>query len=134
MIVYLSGPITGMPENNRRVFTDFERRIRKIAPRKIKVYNPIKFKKTVDRRFAGSSRKPEWEDYMRFDIAKLMEADCVCLLKGWELSKGAALEYYIAIRLGIPCADSVEEIKKFYEELPSLEGGRELYRKMKEEA
>jgi hypothetical protein len=134
VIVYLSGPITGMPENNRRVFREVEKQIRKIAPREIAVYNPIKLSKIVDRRFAGTDRKPAWEDYMRFDIAKLVKADCAYFLKGWELSKGASLERYIAVRLGIPCVESIDELELFYEEIPMIREGENIYRKLQEGA
>ena len=41
-----------------------------------------------------------WNACMREDIKHLMACDGVYMLKGWETSNGARLEYYLATTLG----------------------------------
>jgi len=46
--------------------------------------------------------------YMRLDIPALMASDGVVVLPGWERSRGASLEVWIALDLDLPvfrCAD-----------------------------
>jgi tryptophan 2,3-dioxygenase len=52
---------------------------------------------------------------MRACLKKLADADCVYFLSGWRQSEGASLERYISSRLGIPCANGVEELKNIVE-------------------
>lgn len=42
-----------------------------------------------------------WGYYMRKDIAAMIQCDAIYLLYGWENSKGAKLEKYLAEALGI---------------------------------
>ena len=50
-----------------------------------------------------------WTWYMRKDIAGLMECDAIFLLKDWEDSRGARLEYYIAQQLEMKIFREVEK-------------------------
>lgn len=43
-----------------------------------------------------------WSSYMRRDLCNLVLSDSLCLLPGWQSSKGASLEVYVAKALGIP--------------------------------
>jgi len=43
-----------------------------------------------------------WSSYMRRDLSNLVLSDSLCLLPGWQRSKGASLEVYVAKALGIP--------------------------------
>jgi len=87
MRVYISGPMTGYPDYNRPAFQNAARNLRLAG------HDPI-----------DPSRHPEqpsWADYMRLDLADLVEADAVALLPGWEASRGARLEVDVAHALGI---------------------------------
>jgi len=42
------------------------------------------------------------EDYLRFDFARVLEADIVVALDGWEQSVGALSEILMAVRMGVP--------------------------------
>jgi hypothetical protein len=42
-----------------------------------------------------------WADCMRADIAQLVTCDSICMLPGWETSRGATLEHQIASALGM---------------------------------
>jgi hypothetical protein len=44
----------------------------------------------------------EWEDYMRLDLRSITQVDALCLLPGWQFSKGARLEIAVAKELNLP--------------------------------
>lgn len=40
-------------------------------------------------------------EYMKANVAALIECDLICLVPGWTASRGAKLEAHIAEQLGI---------------------------------
>jgi hypothetical protein len=126
MTVYLSGPITGKRDNNRRAFEKAHSKIvaalnelekyKKIE--EWKIVNPLGIAGNVEYQFdclnyiRYKKIKPQWEDYMRACIKELCDADCVFLIKGREKSRGATLERHIAENLQISCVESTEELMK----------------------
>lgn len=120
MIVYISGAVTGIPNNNKRAFQHAYSQIAELKKyprlRTMKIINPLHIGARTERRFAARGKgTPEWTDYMRACIQKLCDVDCVYFLKDWTQSEGAAMERYVAKRLNIPCADSMDELKKLLE-------------------
>jgi hypothetical protein len=89
--VYLSGPMTGLPDYNRPAFDAVAAELR--AQGKT-VFNPAE----VGERDVIRSRS--W--YMRKDIDALLRCDSVHVLQGWEKSEGARLEIEIARQLELP--------------------------------
>ena len=87
--IYVSGPMTGLPENN---FPAFHAATAMLRERGHTVFNPAE---------VGEIPGMTWEFYMRKDIKMLCEADAIYLLPGWEKSKGAHLELHIAHRIGM---------------------------------
>jgi hypothetical protein len=87
-MTYISGPMTGRPNYNREAFFAAELMIGKTE----KTFNPARIE---------LKNPAEWEDYMRVDIAGLMVCDTIYMLDGWNNSKGAQLEHYLAQRLRI---------------------------------
>jgi hypothetical protein len=53
---------------------------------------------------------------MKADLPELCRATHAIFLAGWEKSKGAEIEHYVAVNLGIKCAHSVAEFEVFMEE------------------
>lgn len=92
--IYLSGPMTGLPEWN---FPEFNRVAAKLRKRNFVVFNPAE----ID---GGDTSHPR-HVYMRRDIEGLMTCDWIVVLDGWEKSKGARLEVEIAKELGMPMMD-----------------------------
>jgi hypothetical protein len=106
MIIYISGPITGIKDNNRDAFYSMEmrikndmNRIKNISP--YEIINPIRIAYEVDYENRFSRLPPKWEDYMRSCIKELCRATNIIFLPGSEKSKGAKLEKMIAEKLGI---------------------------------
>lgn len=87
--VYLSGPMTGIPNWNRPAFMEAAGRLRSCG---FEVVNPAEV----------SIQRGTWADFMRHDIRMMLDVDCVVTLPGWKRSKGASLEVHIAEQLGIP--------------------------------
>ena len=87
--VYLSGPMTGLPELNFPAFHAAAFRLRAMG---FDVVNPPEI---------NPDSAMGWEQCMRADIKALCDCDTIALLPGWENSKGAHLEVHVAHRLGI---------------------------------
>ena len=90
-MIYLSGPMTGLPEYNYPAFREASKKLRDFGQ---VVFDPSEA-------FEGKTDLPK-EVYMRKDIEMLLQADVVALLEGWEESKGAQLEVEVARQCGIP--------------------------------
>jgi hypothetical protein len=111
-----------MRDNNRRKFSKAQRKIEEalIGQKPPQIINPNKLAQIVEFKFSEKNRnlyhvvKPQWSDYMRYCIENLVHASCVYFLDGWQKSKGATLERHIAESLGIPCAETVEELLTIY--------------------
>lgn len=102
-MIYLSGPMTGLPEYNYPAFRE--------AAKMLRYFGQIVF--DPSEAFEGRTDLPK-EIYMRKDIEELLKADVVALLQGWELSTGAQLEVEVAKQCGIPI--------RLLEELIATEG------------
>ena len=89
--LYLSGPMTGLPEFNHPAFMDAEARLTEAG---FLVLNPARNVPLVD--------SPTWQDWMRLAVAQLATADMVALLPGWHYSHGARTEKMLAEALGLP--------------------------------
>lgn len=89
-IVYVAGPMTGLPDHNYPAFAAAQSRLEAEGYR---VRSPHRI---------GKHECWAWEDYMRRAIAIMIRCDQVYMLQGWETSRGARLEYQIATALGMP--------------------------------
>lgn len=89
MTVYLSGPITGMANNNTESFEHAEHVLRSQGH---EVINPLRLEHNHDK---------SWRSYMRECITALMSADLIVMLDGWMESSGAIIEHHLALSVGI---------------------------------
>ncbi len=88
LTVYVSGPMTGLPDLNFAAFNGEAARLRAIG---YEVVNPAEF---------GEEPGLEWHQYLRKDIRALMDCNAIHMLPGWSRSKGARLEHHVAVELG----------------------------------
>lgn len=88
-MIYISGPMTGLPNSN---YPQFEAAAKRLRASGFKVVNPAELN--------PDATKP-WAECMRTDIKALCECDEIYMLRGWSQSKGAQLELHIAERLGM---------------------------------
>jgi hypothetical protein len=91
MIVYLSGPITGITEHNEPLFTQAAS---VLMSRGYSVLNPLD-------NFSGRLDLSRVE-YMRVDVGLLLAAKTVVVLPGWQGSKGCRTEVQVAFEIGTP--------------------------------
>ena len=52
--------------------------------------------------YNGLPRDATWAEHMRSDLATLRRCDGVCMLRGWERSRGAQIERRAALKRGMP--------------------------------
>jgi hypothetical protein len=86
--IYISGPISNMPDLNRPAFARAAKMLQESG------YEPVN-------PFDVCPEPASWEEAMRADIKALMDCDGIALLPGWEKSRGARLEKLNADALGI---------------------------------
>lgn len=95
MKVYISGPVSGMPNNNRETFEHaamiWDNTFGCVS------INPL----------ASEPEDATWEICLRKDIALLIECDAIAMLPGWMDSRGARLEHFIARQLGMKVYDAI---------------------------
>lgn len=89
MKIYIAGPMTGLPELNFPLFNLTAQRLRYeghfvVSPSEINIPHP-----------------GDWVSAMRADIKELVSCEAIYLLNGWNQSRGASLEHYIASNLGM---------------------------------
>jgi hypothetical protein len=104
MKVYIAGPMSGYEEWNFPAFFKAEEELQSIG---IDVINPAhndgpNLEEAM--KSAGTPERPNhtWAWYMRRDLPHVMECDAICVLEGWQKSKGASLEVHVARALGMP--------------------------------
>jgi len=95
MKIYISGPITGLPELNKPAFDREESRLRSMG---LSVFNP----QTIAPPKEKLTGRDLWRHYMRECVKMIPECDRILMLPGWENSDGAKEERRIAKMLGIP--------------------------------
>lgn len=117
--IYISGPMTGLPELN---FPAFNAAAAALRAKGLEVVNPAEI---------NPEGEKTWEQCMRADIKALCDCDTLAMLPGWENSKGAHLEVHLAHRLGMkvmPIADVALQLavhlRRSIEELDAITGRR----------
>lgn len=90
MKVYISGPMTGLPEFNFPAFHAAEDAVRALGHEPL---NPA-------RAMNGETHHPRWA-YMRADLKMVCDADAIYQLPDWHKSKGARLEAQVADEIGL---------------------------------
>lgn len=87
MRIYLSGPMTGIADNN---FPEFHKWAETLRSTGYEVVSPAEIQEV------GT-----WELCLRADLRELCTCDGIAIMPGWEKSKGANLELHVAHRLGM---------------------------------
>lgn len=95
MKVYVSGPMSGLPEFNYPAFRAASARLRQFG---FTVECPTE----IGTRAGLEPGTATWEDFMREDLRALLDCDAVVTLPGWQRSRGATLECHVAVALGLP--------------------------------
>lgn len=98
MKIYISGKISGTD------LTETRKRFAAVAKAtKILGYEPVNPLEN------GLSEHDSWEAHMLKDIIDLLQCNAIYMLQGWEDSKGARIEHYIATKIGMPIMYEIEQ-------------------------
>ena len=89
--VYISGPMTGLPNMNRKTFAEAEEWCRQQG---MSPFNPGWLLFEEDTAF-------KYDEMLQIDIAALSLCDMILLLPGYDKSNGARVELELATRLGL---------------------------------
>jgi nucleoside 2-deoxyribosyltransferase len=95
--IYISGPMTGLPELNFPAFIQAAARLRAMG---FEVVNPAEKQEELVV-FSESSEEEIWQYFLKKDLKAMLDCDEIYMLEGWENSKGAHLEMHVAHRVGI---------------------------------
>lgn len=108
MPIYLAGPMSDYPQFNYPLFNAVTRIWRS---RGYEILNPAE-------NFGGDTTR-EYREYMREDLAMLLQADAIALLPGWHESKGAKFELAVAQKLGLKILDATT--MELYPHIPTVD-------------
>ena len=89
MQFYIAGPMTGLPDFN---YPEFNKAADELRKQGYKVVNPAELD--------GGDTSMTWTYYIKRDLKELLDCQGIVLLKGWEKSKGANIEVFVAKALG----------------------------------
>jgi hypothetical protein len=104
MKIYIAGPMSGCEDWNFPAFFEAERQLSALG---YEVINPAHNDGATVEEALASAGHPDrpnnsWSYYMRRDLPHVLSVDAVCVLPGWQESKGASLEVHVAKAVGIP--------------------------------
>ncbi|MBR7899930.1 DUF4406 domain-containing protein [Burkholderia multivorans] len=100
MRIYVAGPMTGHPQLNFPAFHAEAARLRALG---YEVVNPAEL---------NTDPAADWLQCMRTDIKHLVDCDAIAMLEGWQTSRGASLEYTIALTLGHAVFRAVDIVER----------------------
>jgi hypothetical protein len=93
--IYISGPVTGIPDGNKPEFDKIAARLMLAGAR---YFNP----QDILAPPASMTDKEEiWRYYMRRCVKEIPDCTQIWMLPGWERSRGACWERNIAEMLGL---------------------------------
>jgi hypothetical protein len=104
MKIYIAGPMSGIEDWNFPAFFEAEEQLKELGHETL---NPAtndgaSLETAIQNAISARDSGATWSSYMRRDLSNLVLSDSLCLLPGWQSSKGASLEVYVAKALGIP--------------------------------
>lgn len=114
MKVYISGPMSDHTWLNFPMFFAAAKHLQSLG---YEVANPAML--AVELRWRLAPAVPSYEAYLGNSIMRLESCTAFCQLPGWQSSRGANLEYYMAVGMGlhfIPLPDNLTPDPETYDE------------------
>ena len=87
MKYYISGPMTGIEGHN---YPRFQQVAEELRSRHHEIVSPHELTDDFTQ---------DWEWYLKRDLKSMLDCDRIILLEGWEASRGARLELWVADKL-----------------------------------
>ena len=98
MKIYISGKISGTDlTETRKRFASVAKVTKRLG------YEPVNPLENV------LTEHDSWEAHMLKDIAALLQCKAIYMLQGWQYSKSACIEHYIATKIGMPIMYEIEQ-------------------------
>lgn len=97
--IYISLPITGHDEKERRNYANRIAAILQVKFPTCEIINPFCLGDELIKE--DPLREYTWNDYMEKDLAELVNCDTIYMCGGWENSKGCRIEHKTAVELGL---------------------------------
>jgi len=85
-IIYIAGPMTGIPDLNFHAFEAAEKKLKELGHI---VRSPHRIKQCCT-----------YEEYLRVDLKLLLTCDTIAMLPGWNKSNGAKKERIVSDAIG----------------------------------
>lgn len=86
MKYYLAGPMTGLPNYNREAFEEETSRLHNLG---YDIVSPAEI----------NLEDASWCECLRKDLRAMLDCQGIILMPGWQESRGASLECYVASAL-----------------------------------
>lgn len=99
-LLYVAGPMSGIDHWNRPAFEDAQARLRDAG---FDISSPL------DNQEAGGY---EWHACLRIGLQHMLLCDGVATLDGWQRSRGATLEVFMACQVAIDVRSVAEWIRE----------------------
>jgi hypothetical protein len=96
--IYISGPMSGLPNLN---FPAFNRAAVRLRNLRWEVVNPVEINPDLD---------ADWLDCIAADVIAMKGCTAICMLPEWMTSYGARIEHLVAQKLGLEVFDLAELI------------------------
>ena len=90
MRIFLSGPMTGLPDFN---YPNFNNTAAILRSHGHTVLNPAEN--------CNGRKDLEHSEYLKYSLSQVVCAEAIAMLPGWEISKGATLELSVAQAIGL---------------------------------
>ena len=97
--IYIAGPMRGYPKSNFPAFYIAAKKLRKDGWTVLSPAEADKKEDGFDENTGENSKS--MQHYLRRDTQMICEATTIYLLRGWEKSEGATLEYMMAHYIGL---------------------------------
>ncbi|QEM40881.1 MAG: hypothetical protein [Phage AS32] len=105
MKVYLSGPITGLSQE--QYYELFQIGANQVRELECEPVNPLEVEPCADPACGQGQKKDDgtqlhaWACYLRYDIIAMLNCEAILMLPGWQKSRGANFERDVAIKCGL---------------------------------
>ena len=105
MKLYISGPVTGYEQGNKPAFDQAKETLKAAGHDPISPFDGETSEQTNET-LTDKYGSLYWKVLAK-DIVMMAGAEGVVLLPGWERSKGARIEAYVALHAGLPIFDNI---------------------------